>query len=169
MSRSHSQLINGDFLLHSHVGNSTSLSCGCLCRLEEMLCSAIANSTYSWTTRTTASSAKTRTAPPSGSGYPKSAPVGSAASTSLPGPEPGLPSTKTSQPRAHLFLNKGRGTKVFSQFFSELLIHFPFLPFHFSTLVLSFILCLQCFSILHYLYSFTFFHFIISPSALTIS
>ena len=133
------------------------------------MCSAIADSTNSWTTRTTAPSSKTRTAPPSGSGYPKSAPVGSAASTGLPGPESGLPSAKTSQPRAHLLLNKGRETKVFSQFFSELLIYFSFLLFHFSTLVLSFILCLQCFRILHYLYSFTFLHFIISPSTLTIS
>jgi hypothetical protein len=49
------------------------------------------------------------------------------------------------------------------------LIYFSFLLFHFSTLVLSFILCLQCFRILHYLYSFTFLHFLISPSTLTIS
>jgi hypothetical protein len=39
------------------------------------------------------------------------------------------------------------------------LIYFSFLLFHFSTLVLSFILCLQCFRILHYLYSFYIFTF----------
>ena len=104
-----------------------------------MLCSAIGNSTYGWTTRTTASSSKTRTTPPSGSGYPTSAPFGSAASTGLPGPEPGLPSSQTSQPCAHLLLNKGRGTKVFYTVLFRTLDLFSFLLFHFSTLVLSFI------------------------------
>jgi hypothetical protein len=104
-----------------------------------MLCSAIANSTYDWTTRTTAPSSKTGTTPPSGSGYPTPAPFGSAASTGLPGPEPGLPSAKTSQPRAHLLLNKGRGTKVFFTVLFrtlDLFSIFTFSLFYFSTFLL---------------------------------
>ena len=133
-----------------------------------MLCSAIANSTYTWTTRTTASSAKTRTAPPSGSGYPNSAPVGSAASTSLPGPEPGLPSTKTSQPRAHLLLNKGRGTKVFyTVLFRTLDFTFSFLLFHFYFSTFFYFCVWNAFAFLHHLYSFTFYIHIISPSTCT--
>jgi hypothetical protein len=101
-----------------------------------MLCSAIANSTHDWTTRTTAASSETRTTPPSGSGYSTSAPFGYAASAGLPGPEPGLPSAKTSQPRAHLLLNKGRGTKVFYTVLFRTLdsfFIFSFSFFYFST------------------------------------
>jgi hypothetical protein len=134
-----------------------------------MLCSAIANSTYDRTTRTTAPGSKTGTTPPSGSGYPTSAPFGSGTSTGIPGPEPGLPSAKTSQPHAHLLLNKGRGTKVFFTVLFRTLDSFFIFTFSFFYFSIFFILCLQCLRILHYLYSFTFLHFIISPSTLTIS
>jgi hypothetical protein len=101
-----------------------------------MLCSAIANSTHDWTTRTTAPSSKTGTTPPQSSGYPTSAAFGSAASTGLPGPEPGLPGAKTSQSCAHLLLNKGRGTKVFFTVLFRTLdtfFIFTFSFFYFST------------------------------------
>ena len=124
-----------------------------------MFCSATAHSTYGWTTRTTASSAKTRTAPPSGSGHPKSAPVGSTASTCLPGPEPGLPSAKTSKPRAHLLLNKGRGTKgFFTVLFRtlDLFFIFTFSFFYFSTFFYFVSAMLSHFTLLVQFYIFTF-------------
>ena len=124
-----------------------------------MLCSAIANSTNDWTTRTTAPSSKTGTTPPSGSGYPTSAPFGSAASTGLPGPEPGLPSAKTSQPRAHLLLNKGRGTKVFFTVLFrtlDLFFIFTFSFFYFSTFFYFVSAMLSHFTLLVQFYIFTF-------------
>ena len=89
--------------------------------------------------QTRASSSKTRPTSPTGSGYSKSAPSGNTGSTSLPGSEPGFSSAKTKQPRAHLLLTKGRGTKVFYTVLFRTLDLFSFLLFHFSTLVLSFI------------------------------
>jgi hypothetical protein len=96
--------------------------------------------------------------PPSGSGYSTSAPSGYATSTGLLGSKPGLPSAKTSQPRAHLLLNKGRGTKVFFTVLFRTLDLFSFLTFSFFTLVLSFTFVsamLSHFTVLVQFYIFT--------------
>jgi len=123
------------------------------------LCSVITNSTNDWTTRPRALSSKTRPTSPTGSGYSKSAPAGNTGSPSLPGSEPGFSSAKTNQPRAHLLLTKGRGTKVFYTVLFRTLDLFSFLLFHFSTLVLSFIFVsamLSHFTALVHFYIFTF-------------
>ncbi len=123
-----------------------------------MLCSAIKHSTHCWTTRSIPGTKAGTPAP--GSSYSKPTPSGDAGSASLPGSESSLSSAEA-KPHNHLFLNKERETKVFTQFFSELLIYFSFLILHFSTLVLYFTFVsamLQHFTLLLHLtfYSFSY-------------